>query len=134
MIKHCEIHYNGEKIGTATIKKEGLYYSFQCLCRFDDKKIHRLTAYGETGIVDLGICVPFGNDFAVNTKVAASKLGKGEISIEADRRPEQHKECVPVDAGQPFPKLEELDTAILSESGIIFTEKAPDPQDSGQNP
>ena len=135
MLKQCEIKLNGETIGTASIRKEGLYYHFDCRCRFSDKKFHRLTAVCGELSADLGICVPSGNDFVVKTKVAVSRLGIGQINIEADRSDKRPKQTVvSVTENGAFSNLEDLDKAVLCNEGITFTQKAQDPQDSDQNP
>ena len=107
-------------VGTAKIRKLGLYYEFICTCALPKEGIYRLWAKGDTDAVNLGICVPMDESYGIVTRVPIRKLGEGPISIELYEKsdnPESHQDT---SADEPLLRLQDLDKAYLTEPGICF--------------
>lgn len=69
-----EIIWNKKPVGTAEIKKEGLYYLFSCVCRPEQSGIYRVFVTDGKNEISLGICVPVGDRFEVKKKIPAKIL------------------------------------------------------------
>ncbi len=136
MNQNCDVILLGEPVGSAKITREGLYYRFECHCRFPDREIYRLQARCGDRVTELGVCVPMDNDFGLLTRIPVSRLGQGDITVAVKGQEAAAKEApvkdnvFPVEADKPFDHLEQLDTAVLQGEGIAITAPAPAPQDS----
>ena len=84
MSDHKDILQDGQVIGSCTITKEGLYYRFQCNCRFEDRGVHKLFIRMNRGAFPLGICIPAGNRFILDKRIAISKIGNDILSVLSD--------------------------------------------------
>ena len=122
-----DIMLAGEPVGQATVRRQGLYWQFTCRCKLSGETVCRvlLTWGGEER--NLGILVPEGGKFVLNTKVAASKLGSGTPEfICQPRRPELQGKFIPLRPEEPFAYLHRLEDAFLArqngELGIVIPE------------
>ncbi len=111
-----EIVYRNRKIGSAKISTEGLYYRFECRCRFREPGIYRLFAFCNEKKAYLGICVPEEDAFGITTKIPVNRLGTGDIEFVAES--EEAGKVLPVDQDKPFLGIEKLDDAVLCVGGI----------------
>jgi len=121
-------------VGSAEVKKEGLYYRFICTCIPPDRGIHRIKVSDGDKEQDLGICVPVGSKFYLTSRVPIKRL-KGEC-FNFTLVPEQ-EEWFPVASGKPFPHLDKIETARLQITNgrpQIVIDPASDLQDSGLSP
>ena len=135
-----DIFRGGEKIGKAEVRREGLYCRFRFVCDLSGEVIYRLlVTWGEKQI-NLGIPVPCGDAFRLDTRVAVSKLGQGTPSFLAvPRHPEKTGMWVKVSPDEPFTYLHRLKNAVPEirdgKMGILIKDfEAPVPPDNGQNP
>ena len=103
-----KITRNGESIGTARIEKEGLYYRFSCCCRLPDRDIYNIYVQSEIESRNLGVCVPRGRDFYLNTRVPAKHIGDGPFQFEARKREEKAGGFYPVETAKPFARMDRL--------------------------
>ena len=130
----------GEKIGKAEVRREGLYYRFRCVCQLTGEVIYRLTAVWGEKQINLGIPIPCGDAFYLDTKIAASRLGQGRPSFLAvPRKPPNMGTWVPLSPEEPFPYLHRLKNAVPElRNGVmgicIRDPEAPAPPDNDQNP
>ena len=121
MEQTSDILLDGNPIGTARIKKTGLYYEFTCSCNLPKQGIYRLWTKREDQLMNLGICVPQGSGYGLTTRVPVSRLGEGTIAIEAHEKgfiPDTKSQTVIEE--EPFRRLQDLDKAYLTDSGIRF--------------
>jgi hypothetical protein len=131
------IFFNDQRIGEATVTKQGLFYIIQCLCSITGSVPLCVTVKGERE-VDLGICVPMGTQFGLKTRIPISKVGMTKLCFHA--RPKHTgkiREHITVSPDEPFRYLSKLKEAYLVRQGEIAfkeTEKSPGPRDSDQNP
>ena len=111
-----EIVYCNRKIGSAKISTEGLYYRFECRCRFREPGIYRLFATCNEKKSYLGICVPIEDGFGITTKIPVNRLGTGDIAVIVESK--ETANVLLIDQDKPFPGIEKLDNAVLCVGGI----------------
>ena len=117
----------GEAVGQATVRRQGLYWQFSCRCDLSGETVCRVRVTCGGQQTNLGILVPEGGKFVLNTKVAASKLGAGVPEFRVlPRRPELQGKFIPLRPEEPFQYLHRLEHAFLArqngELGIVIPE------------
>ena len=122
-----DIMLAGEPVGPATVRRQGLYWQFSCRCDLSGETVCRVRVTCGGQQTNLGILVPEGGKFVLNTKVAASKLGSGTPEfICQPRRPELQGKFIPLRPEEPFQYLHRLEDAFLArqngELGIVIPE------------
>ncbi len=122
-------------VGTAQVKKEGLYYRFICNCTPPDKAIYRIYVSDGVNQWDLGICVPEDDGFVLKTRVPAKffKIDNFSFSLIPVK---SNQTLTPVETDKPFEELEKLKTArFLVENGQpgIVIDPVPNQPGSDQN-
>ena len=130
------ISWNDKSVGRAEVQSEGLYYRFICACELPDDRIYRITVSDSQTVKDLGICVPDGKKFGLNTRIPKKYL-KGETLIFSLTSSNKKNNVLPVADGAPFPQLEDLENARLQFTdgqAQILIDPVQDPQDNGLNP
>ena len=143
MAETYEIFYDKQCVGTATMKREGLYLCFSCRCRLPDNGLYRIHVTDGDRRGDLGICVPMDDNFGMDKKLPAKGLGEGilrfellpkdwkpqEITItepdvpakeetsapeeEPDFYDEPSQQFLPVSEDEPFDYLDKLENAHM---------------------
>ena len=106
------VFWNEKSVGTAKVIKEGLYYRFSCVCRLAEKGVYRICVSDGHKELDLGICVPEGQDFVLNTKIPSKNFREETFSFRLVTKQEK-RIVVPVKDGMPFSYLESLNDACL---------------------
>lgn len=103
-----------QAIGKVHVGREGLYYRFSCRCELSGEVIYKLTVSCGEHEENLGILVPMGPGFGLETKLAAKRLGEGELRFRAlPKRAGQQGEFVPVYPDEPFRYIARLKDAYL---------------------
>jgi len=115
-------------IGTAIVKKEGLYYNFFCKCRLSGEVICKLVAYCGDKRQSLGVCVPMNGEFGLVKRLPVKRLGEGELVIRAEpNRPKSADVFVPIRADEPFAYIDRLEKSYLvyrnNRCGVMVTEE-----------
>jgi len=115
---YCDILFGNEPVGTAKIKKEGLYYRFSCSCRFTGRVVFSIFADCGDRHVNLGVCVPKDNAFILEKRIPAKALGDGQITLYAQpRHAPMDENFVPIRAEEPFEYIEKLQKSYLCRRG-----------------
>lgn len=133
-----DILRGGEKIGKAEVRREGLYYRFRCCCDLTGDVMYRLTITCGEKTENLGIPVPEGDCFRLNTRLPVSRFPSGEPEFRAvpKHEPLQRGMWVPISPETPFDYIARLENAVMErrgeEVGILISDEAP--QDSDPNP
>jgi hypothetical protein len=122
-----EIRLGKEVVGTATVEQQGLYYRFSCRCSISGSVICRVTVSCNGHHENLGVLVPMGNDFALTTKVAVKKLGKGPFQFRAmPKHQKSEGEFIPIYPEEPFAYISRLQNAFLEirngQAGVVIGE------------
>ena len=119
-----DIILNGQVVGNCIVTKEGLYYRFQCNCRFEDRGVHKLFVGMNSNAIPLGICIPVGDKFILDKRIPISQIGDAISSIIADDTRSYY---------QPNDLSCLLNAFLDSKGQLAFTNQSPDPQGSDQN-
>lgn len=106
-----------EQVGKVRLDRQGLYCRFFCRCDLKGDTIYRLVMIQGEKQVNLGILVPAGGGFGLETRIPAKR-----ISTEAARfclvpRHDllQGGNFVPIRPEEPFAYIERLKDAFLTE-------------------
>ncbi len=115
-----------QKIGTAQVAREGLYYRIHCNCSLSGDVLYKIILHGEQTQEDLGICVPMDGAFGIRTRIPIKRIG-GELRfIAVPRHRELTDHFIPVENGSPFPYIDRLENAFLDirngQTGIALAE------------
>ncbi len=133
-----DIYRGSDKIGKAEVRREGLYYRFQCCCDLTGEVMYRIiiTCGGKTE--NLGIPVPGRNDYRLSTRLPVSRFEKEEPEFRAvPRHPQKTPGLwVPISPETPFTYIARLQNAVLErrndQVGILISNEAL--PDSDPNP
>lgn len=118
---------SGEPVGQAVVERQGLYYRFCCRCRFSGEIMYKLTVSCGAITENLGIPVPSGREFQLNTTIPIKRLGEGEPEFRAvPRHAQLQGKFVPISPEEPFRYLTRLHNAFLEirngRTGVVLTE------------
>lgn len=100
-------------IGSAGVKQEGLYFSFQCRCKPKSDAIHIAMVENNGKKYDLGVCVPEQDGFTAYKRIAIKEFKDMEFKFCIKEKEEVHTAPVDADENKPFPYLQDLDGAHL---------------------
>lgn len=104
----------GQAVGRATVAREGLYYRFCCRCRFDGEILCTIVARRGEREEKLGVPVPEGGEFRLETRIPVKRLGEGDWLFAAVPRREQARGTfVPLSPEEPFRYLKRIGEAVL---------------------
>lgn len=140
MIGKYDVRLGNEAIGQAAVTREGLYYRICCNCRLSGKVVCKLVAKWDDTSENLGVLVPSGGEFCINTKIPVKRAGEGQVHFFITPRHEKLPETfIPIRAEEPFAYLSRLENAYLYRTentvGIVIREdSASSPPGSDQNP
>ena len=115
-----DVLLNGSAIGYAKVDREGLYYKFQCNCKFYDHKIYRIKVSDGVTEIQLGICVPEGDRFTLHTKIPIKRLQKGGLLFTAEV---QHEKKIIIEREREANELLKK-TAEDKDNPILFGNRA----------
>ena len=131
------VYFGNEKIGDATVVKQGLYYKIACLCQFSGAVPFRIIVKNDRE-VDLGLCVPMESGFGLSVCIPISKFGRGALHFTAvPKHTQTSANCIAVSPDEPFHYIEKLKDAYLVSRGMIalgITQRSPNLQDNDPNP
>lgn len=109
-----DIRMGNEVVGTANVERQGLYYCFSCRCRLSGAVIYRLSVSCNGHHENLGVLVPMGDVFGLDTKLAVKRLGEGELQFLAlPKHPQTQRQFVPIRPEEPFAYITRLQNAFL---------------------
>lgn len=109
------VSFGGRDIGKVQVRKEGLYYRFYCRCQLSADVVCRLVATCGDKQESLGILVPMGDGFGVETRLAAKRLGEGMPEFHVvPNKVVMPGRFIPLRPEEPFTYLERLKDAYLA--------------------
>lgn len=123
-----EIMLGGQAIGKATVRRQGLYYEFDCQCVLSGEGMFCISVFCHTNREDLGVLVPEGGRFVLRTRLPVKRLGEGTLCFEAvPKRPKPVGKFIPLSPEEPFRYLQRLENAYLQvrngQPGIVIPEE-----------
>ena len=114
-------------IGKAQVIRQGLYYRVICRCRLTGEVMYRLIVRGGGHEENLGVLIPMGGGFGLETKLPVKKMGEGELSFcVLPKHPELKGRFVPIFPEEPFSYISRLKDAYLEvrdgQTGVVLPE------------
>ena len=110
-----ELKFGGQTVGKVQVIRQGLYYRFHCRCRMPGDGVCRVKVSCGGREESLGILVPAGDGFGLETRLAAKRLGQGspEFTV-VPNRARLHGKFVPIKPEEPFAYIARLKDAYLA--------------------
>ena len=111
-----ELFFGDRSVGRVLVERQGLYYVFRCRCALSGEAAFRLFASCGEKQEDLGVLVPMGNFFGLDTRRPVKHLGEGTLSfrlVSKHDAPRTH--FAPISPEEPFAYLQRLKDAYLAE-------------------
>lgn len=116
----------GDKaIGKMYVDQQGLYLRFRCRCQLTGQVIYKIIATNGDASENLGVLVPMGAEFGLETRVPAKRFASGDFRFQAVPRHSQLREkFIPLSPQEPFAYITQLKNAYLrnidGQVGIII--------------
>ena len=76
-----ELFFGDRSVGRVLVERQGLYYVFRCRCALSGETAFRLFASCGEKQEDLGVLVPMGDSFGLDTRRPVKRLGEGVLSF-----------------------------------------------------
>ena len=120
--------FSGEEvIGKVLVQRQGLYYRISCRCQLTGTVRYKLMASCGENTADLGLCVPHGRQFGVDTRIPIKRLGEGSMSFRLlPKHSKMDGRFVPVSPDEPFGYIRQLQKAHLATRdgtvGVVLAE------------
>jgi len=110
-----DVFLGSQAVGTAQVRKEGLYYKISCRCSLSGETVCKIIVTCNDLKADLGVCVPTDGCFGLDTKLPVKQLGEGSFSFSiVPKHPQLQQNFVPIAADEPFGYLEKLNKACMA--------------------
>ena len=126
VLRIYDLLFEKKKVGTASVKRCGLYVEVVCQCQFQEEGIYKILLTGSYGAMNLGTCVLSEDGFVLKRKIPVKNVGEGEYQFSVIT-PKSYNTShrIPVCANTTFDSISKLRNARLArtEAGFeIFTE------------
>ncbi len=115
-------------MGSATLKRDGLYWIVQCRCALGGEVMYDLTVSVGDHHEKLGLLIPEDSYHTLTTKVAVKRLGQGKPAFSLlPRHGSVRGQFVAVKPDEPFSYLNRLERAYLAirdgQPGIVLQDE-----------
>ncbi len=108
------VNFGQAQVGKVQVIRQGLYYRFTCRCRMTGDVVCRLVVNCGGTRESLGIPVPEGDGFILDTKLPIKRLGEGEPVFSLVPRHEiAVGTFVPLSPEEPFQYIRQLKNAYF---------------------
>lgn len=119
------VTFGQSEVGVVQVKREGLYWRFSCRCRITGEVVCRLVVQCGNARENLGIVVPQGDGFMLETRLPVKKLEKGTPRFFLVPRHEVGEGTfVPLSPEEPFAYIERLKGAYFTrrygQAGVVI--------------
>ena len=101
-------------VGAVETEAEGMYIRIRAQCTPPDRRVYRLVLLCGSQRIDLGVCVPEGNRFVVNTRIQKRMLDESALQFILETNQENEQQFIPVDWDKPFVYLDSLHLASFT--------------------
>lgn len=118
----------GDKVvGKAKVSREGLYYRIRCRCALSGDMLCRILVRCGKQEESLGILVPEGREFGLETRIPVKKVGEGPLTFSAaPRHRDLEGQFIPLSPEEPFRYITRLKDAYLVKQkgkvGVVIKE------------
>ena len=113
-----------QPIGTASVRREGLYAYIGCHFVLDDD-LYRIQIEQDNGIIDLGTCLKSGDGYRVDTRIPKKALTEN-LRFFLIRSSGQNGSFYPIVQGSAFCQLNQLTRGVLHRKdgvlGLLISE------------
>ena len=123
-----EVYFGNRPAGKVQVMRQGLYYRFQCRCSLTGDVVCRLLVKIGDKSENLGVVVPEGTGFGLDTKIPVKRLGEGMPAFCLMPKGGIIGKFVPICPEEPFQYIQRLKDSFLTyqngQAGIRIQEKA----------
>lgn len=128
MEESYEVLFGSVPAGKVQVLRQGLYYHFHCRCRISGDVVCRLFVRRGDKEENLGVVVPIGDGFGLDTRIPVKHLGEGpmEFRLVPKHDKPRGETFVPIAPEEPFTYLEKLKDAYLDRQNGILGAVIPD--------
>ena len=119
------VYFGEQAVGRVQVKREGLYYRFCCRCTLSGAVVCRLVLMCGDDAIHLGILVPMGESFGLDTKLPVKRIGETAPEFQVlPGRVVTNGQFVPIKPEEPFAYIARLKDAFLAyqngQVGVMF--------------
>ena len=127
MVGSYAILQGTDKVGTAVVTQEGLYYRISCRCRYGGEPMRRIFMNLGDQQLDLGVCVPVDGQFGLEKRIPRKNLVSGTPQFRLmPKYRRTDRLFVPVYPEEPFAYMAKLKDAFLEiregQIGVLIKE------------
>ena len=128
MEENYSVFFGSQAVGKVQVTRQGLYYRFLCRCQLSGDVVCRLHVRCGEKEESLGVVVPMGEGFGLETRLPMKRLGTGEMTFSLVPKHDAPRErFVPIYPEEPFAYLSRLKDAYLEkregQPGAVIPEK-----------
>ena len=118
----------GKQAGKVVVQRQGLYYHVHCRCCLTGDNMYRLVVTCGTIRESLGILVPEGGSFVLDTRLPVKRIGEGKLVFTLIPKHEiSSGSFVPIHPEEPFAYIARLKESFLilrdGQPGILIHER-----------
>lgn len=137
MVGNYEVFFGNQQAGKVQVTRQGLYYRFVCRCKLTGDMVCRLYVSCGGQRENLGVVVPVGEGFGLDTRQSVKRFRAGEPSFSLVPKTEMASgQFVPIVSEEPFAYIERLKTSFLvkkyGQMGIILEDQREISSPTGQ--
>ena len=125
MVGDYAVFFGNQQAGKVRVQRQGLYYSFHCRCRLTGDVVCRLYVSCGGRQENLGVVIPEGDGFGLDTRLPVKRFRDGEPSFSLIPKHEE-----------PFAYIERLKTSFLvkkyGQMGILLEDQSVISNPTGQ--
>ena len=137
MVGNYEVFFGNQQAGKVQVTRQGLYYRFVCRCKLTGDMVCRLYVSCGGQRENLGVVVPVGEGFGLDTRQSVKRFRAGEPSFSLVPKNEMASgQFVPIVPEEPFAYIERLKTSFLVKKyghmGILLEDQNPISNPTGQ--
>ena len=107
------IYLGEEKVGEATVKREGLYYHFLCSSNLPAGTIYCVILRCAEKEFNLGVCVPEGDLFYTGKRIPMKQFSNSDFQFCIEEKNKRPQKSVTVNPQRPIAYLEHLENAYF---------------------
>ena len=125
MVSEYDVYMGTNVVGAAFVERQGLYFCFNCRCRLSVGSLFRVMVECDGHHENLGILVPQGGWFVLETRLPVKRFGDGVLRFfVTPKYPSGQGTFIAVYPDEPFAYLTRLKNAFLDyrngQAGVVI--------------